>query len=120
MGIGQPSVEGENGEFHAKGNQQTSVEEKLESEGKGLEMELGDIKGDPIAVEGHSQRRHQNEDGGNGGVHQEFGSRVTPILPTPDAHQQIDRHQLDFPHDEKQQQILGHKDANLGGIEHQH
>ena len=71
-----------------------------------------------VAGEGQGQATQQDQQRSGGCVENELGGCVLALGPSPDRNQEIDRHQLQFPGEEKQQEVLGEKHQGLGrGLE---
>ena len=114
VGIGKPGVQGEDRQLDAKANQETQVTEQAKGAPRRAGGEVGEVEADGVTREGQGQSAQQDQQGGCGRVKDELGGRVLPLLAAPDGNQQIDRHQLQFPGEEEQQEILGEKDQALG------
>ena len=107
MGIRQPGVKRKYRQFDRERHKESAVHQQLEWQSVILLGEFYQIEGYIIAIERHGQRCNQDKDRPDGGVKNEFGCRVQPLLTTPDGNQQIYRNQLKFPHKEEHQQVLG-------------
>ena len=106
VGIRQPGVQGEHRQFHAEAHQESEVAEQSEASTRRTRGQLCEVQGELITRQGQGQSADQDQQRGQSCVQDEFGGGVLTVLSAPDRNQQINRHQLQLPGQEEEQEIL--------------
>src|SRR5581483_1225709 len=131
VGVGQPGMEREHGNFDRKCEEER--EEQQDGEGRavggivenvwrGLIQSLnaeGIRAGQMVVVVVKEQHGQQHQHGPEQGVQEELDSRIEFARAAPDADEQIHRNQHGFPENEEEEEVERHEDAQHAGLQHQ-
>src|SRR5256885_4337923 len=123
VGVRQPSVQREQGNFDGKGEKEGQEQEHFlgasEHDLASLQglLDGGQVKGAGDVVEPDDADEHQ--DGASHGVEHELDGGVDAALVSPDANEEGHGNEHDFPEKEKEKEVQGKKHADDADLEHQ-
>ena len=107
--VRQPGVEREHRHLDREPEEERQEHPPLQVERHVHVLELRDVEGvhagDAIGVEVEPQNAEQHDDAADEGVQEKFDRRVQPPVASPDADEEIHRHEHDLPEQEEQQEV---------------
>ena len=107
--VGQPGVERKHRHLDREPEEKREEHPPLQVERHVHVLELRDVEGvhagDAVAVEVEPQNAEQHDDAADEGVQEKFDRRVQPPVASPDADEEIHRHEHDLPEQEEQQEV---------------
>ena len=106
MGIWKPGVQREHRQFHAKAHQEAEIAKQPERAARRPLGQLGEIERERVARKSEGEPADQDQQRCKRRVENEFGGCVLAVLTSPDGDQEVNRHQLQFPGQEEEQEIL--------------